>query len=93
MQWLLAQNLHQLAARHDPDREAAATSQVNAWLARTHWRGPQSVRADTRQWQVNGQGQRPGAGRSKQMEDGWSTEMRRSPLDGALGASATAGIQ
>ena len=53
MQWPLAENLHQLAAHHDPDGEAAATSQVNAWLARTHWRGPQSVTADASQWQVN----------------------------------------
>jgi hypothetical protein len=53
LQWPLAENLHQFAARYDPDPEGAATSQVNAWISRMHWRGPQSITADARQWPVS----------------------------------------
>jgi len=53
LRWPLAENLHQFAASHDDDGESAAVSQVNAWLARTRWRGPESVIADVRQWQVS----------------------------------------
>jgi hypothetical protein len=48
--WPLAENLYMLAARVDVDREDAATSKVNAWLARAQWRGPDSVLADVRRW-------------------------------------------
>lgn len=48
--WPLAENLHMLAAQVDLDPEDAATSQVNAWLAHTQWRGPGSVLADVEQW-------------------------------------------
>jgi hypothetical protein len=48
--WPLAENLHMLAAQLESDHEHAATNQVNAWLARTHWRGPDSVLADAAQW-------------------------------------------
>jgi hypothetical protein len=52
--WPLAENLHMVVARVDADQEAAATSQVNAWLARTRWRGPNSVLADVEQWITDG---------------------------------------
>lgn len=53
LRWPLAENLHQFAASHDDNREPAAASQVNAWLARTRSLGPESVVAQVRQWQVN----------------------------------------
>ena len=44
LRWPLAEkNLHHVAARIDPDATLRAAHQVNAWLARTHWRGPDSV--------------------------------------------------
>jgi hypothetical protein len=52
--WPLAENLHMVAARIESDREHAAASQVNGWLARTHWRGSDSVHDDAAHWVTDG---------------------------------------
>jgi len=49
LRWPLAENLHHVAARIDPDATLRAAHQVNAWLARTHWRGPDSVADEVRE--------------------------------------------
>jgi len=52
--WPLAESLYTVSARVEVEREHAATSQVNAWLARIQHRGPESVQADVTNWQVDG---------------------------------------
>ncbi len=53
LRWRLAENLHALIAREESDKDDAATSQVNAWLARMHWRGPDSVLEAVKQWHTD----------------------------------------
>lgn len=53
LRWPLAENLHHVAARVDPDATRRATHQVNAWLARTHWRGPGSILDDVQEWRTD----------------------------------------
>jgi hypothetical protein len=53
LRWPLAENLHALIAREESDKDDAAASQVNAWLARTHWRGPDSVIEAVQQWHTD----------------------------------------
>jgi hypothetical protein len=43
--WPLAETLHMLAAQRDDDPLDGAVDQVNSWLARAQWRGPESVRS------------------------------------------------
>jgi hypothetical protein len=50
LRWPLAESLHHAAARIDTDTEMAAAHQVNAWLARTRHRGPDSVTDAVRAW-------------------------------------------
>jgi hypothetical protein len=52
--WPLAESLYAVSARVEVEREHAATSEVNAWLARIQQRGPESVQADVTNWQVDG---------------------------------------
>jgi hypothetical protein len=56
--WPLAESLYAVSAQVEIEREDAATSQVNAWLARIQRRGPESVLADVTNWQVDGLPQR-----------------------------------
>ena len=51
--WPLAENLHVIAARAERDVAFAAANQVNAWLARTHWRAPDSVLDAVRAWRTD----------------------------------------
>jgi hypothetical protein len=53
LRWPLAENLHALIAREESDKDHAAASQVNAWLARAHWRGPDSVLEAVEQWRTD----------------------------------------
>ena len=53
LRWPLAENLHALIAREESDKDDAAASQVNAWLARTHWRGPDFVIEAVQQWHTD----------------------------------------
>jgi hypothetical protein len=53
LRWPLAENLHALIARAETDKDDAATSQVNAWLARTHWRGPDAVLEAVQPWRTD----------------------------------------
>jgi hypothetical protein len=50
--WPIAETLYLLAARLDDDPGGAAVHQVNSWLTRVRWRGPQSVHADASRWQT-----------------------------------------
>lgn len=50
--WPLAENLYAITARLDTEPDEAAASQVNAWLARMHWRGTESVAADATAWKT-----------------------------------------
>jgi len=53
MRWPLAETLHKFAASHEDDLESAAASQVNSWLARSRWRGPDSIMDDVHLWRAN----------------------------------------
>jgi len=50
----MAENLNAIAAFLETDLDEAARSQVNAWLARARWRGPDSVLADVSAWETIG---------------------------------------
>jgi len=52
--WPMAENLNAIAAFLETDLDEAARSQVNAWLARARWRGPDSVLADVSAWETIG---------------------------------------
>lgn len=52
LRWPLAAGLHALAARVESDEEQSAVSQVNGWLAKAQWRGPDSVLEAVRRWQT-----------------------------------------
>lgn len=52
--WPLVETLYMLAARRDSDRIEAAVQQVNSWLARVRWRGPESVRGEVSGWETEG---------------------------------------
>jgi hypothetical protein len=53
LRWPLAENLHHVVARVDPDPTMIAAHQVNSWLARTRWRGPDSVVEAVRAWHAD----------------------------------------
>ncbi|MGH3221989.1 MAG: hypothetical protein ACRDPY_25375 [Streptosporangiaceae bacterium] len=52
LRWPLAENLHHVAARVEPDSTVSAGHQVNSWLARTRWSGPDSVADAVRAWNI-----------------------------------------
>ena len=54
LRWPLADSLHSVMARLEDDPQRAAASQVNAWLARTHWRRPESIWAEVAAWPIGG---------------------------------------
>lgn len=53
LRWPLAENLHHVAARVEPDPAVSAVHQVNSWLARTRWSGPDSVVDAVRAWDAD----------------------------------------
>lgn len=53
LRWPLAENLHHVAARAEPDPTVSAVHQVNSWLARTRWNGPDSVIDAVRAWHAD----------------------------------------
>jgi hypothetical protein len=53
LRWPLAENLHHVAARVEQDPTVSAGHQVNSWLARTRWSGPDSVADAVRAWDTD----------------------------------------
>jgi hypothetical protein len=53
LRWPLAENLHHVAARLEPDPAVSAAHQVNSWLARTRYSGLDSVVEAVRAWHAD----------------------------------------
>jgi hypothetical protein len=53
LRWPLAESLHTVTTHLEDDPQKAAASQVNAWLARQRWRGPESIEAEVTAWPID----------------------------------------
>jgi hypothetical protein len=60
------------------DPNMAAAHQVNAWLARTQWRGPDSILDAVRQWQAGGLPPCTGLGRTILLDE-WEAAISMLP--------------